>query len=63
MNMNLMNPFPARNIDMEVNFTLGGLLFGIAELLPAEVPIGKEAAGVACGEEKTACSVRFGKFA
>ena len=63
MNMNLMNPFSARNIDLEVNFSVGGFFFGIAELMPGEVPIGKEAAGVACGEKKTACSVRFGQFA
>jgi len=49
MNGDLMNPFPTGNIDLEVNFSLGGCLFGVTELLPGEVPIGKEAAGVACG--------------
>jgi len=47
--VDLMNPVPAGNIDLEVNFPIGGFLFGIAELLPGEVPIGKEAAGVARG--------------
>ena len=63
MNVDLMNPFLVGNIDLEVNLSTGGYFFRVAELLPSEVPIDKKAAGIACGEEKTACSVRFGKFA
>ena len=63
VNLDLMNPSLTGDKDLEVNFSLRGFLFGIAELLPAEVPIGKEAAGVACGEKKTTGFVRIGKFA
>jgi len=63
VNLDLMNPSLTGDIDLEVNFSLRGFLFGVSQLMPGEVPISKEAAGVACGEKKTACSVRFGKFA
>jgi hypothetical protein len=60
--LNLVDAFGAGNVDLQKDFAPGGFLFGIAELLPAKVPVGVKPAGIAGGEKNAAGAVTFGQF-
>ena len=59
---NLVNSLLVWDKDLEVEATIGGLLFSFLDLFPGEVPVGKKSVGVPGGKEEAAGSVGFRQF-
>ena len=62
-NVDLVNPFLSRGENLQKDFAVGGVFFGLKDLFMGEVPVGKERVGVARGEEEALRSVTFGQVA
>jgi hypothetical protein len=58
----MMNPFGPGNVDLQKDFAFGGFLFGLAELLPAEIPVRVKPTGIPGGEKNAAGAVTFGQL-
>ena len=61
--MNLVHPFFPRDENLEVDFSVRGLLFCLTQLVSGKVPVGEEGLGISGGEEEAAGAVTFGKLA
>jgi hypothetical protein len=60
--MNLVNPFLSRDKNLQKNFPIRRLLFGVTELLPGEIPVGVKPSGVPGGQEEATGAVTFGEI-
>jgi len=61
--MNLVHPLFPWDENLEVDFSVRGLLFCLTQLVSGKVPVGEEGLGISGGEEEAAGAVTFGKLA
>ena len=61
--MNLVDPLFPWDENLEIDFSVRGLLSCLTQLVSGKVPVGEEGLGISGGEEEAAGAVTFGKLA